>query len=329
MTRSWQSYLFNGLLRLRRRPLVHPRQIEKLKRQLAKIDARRKDSLPPDCNLKTVSNGDPQNAIDVDWLTSPATDNSERLILYLHGGAFCLHAPNIYRGFLAQLCTATGAVGVLPDYRLAQQHPYPTAALDCFGVYQQLLDQGHDPKNIAIAGDSAGGNLTLTTLLQIKQHNLPMPACAAMLSPAGDATFSGKSYFENAGKDPMFHVASMLFFRDYYLQGALPTDALASPLTQTFSGYPPLYISVGSTELLRDTAVAIAENAKRDDVKAELDIWQGLCHVHQLMGFLPESKPAVDHIVAFINRHWPAARLSETHPTHTQETGEARQALVG
>lgn len=329
MTKSWQSYLFNGLLRLRRRPIVHPRQIEKLKSLIAKIDARCKGSLPTEFTLQTVHNDELQNAIAVDWLTSAATENSQRIILYLHGGAFCLHAPHIYRGFLAQLCAATGAVGVLPDYRLAPHHPYPAAALDCFGAYQQLLEQGHDAKNIVITGDSAGGSLTLTTLLQIKQNNLPMPVCAAMLSPAADANFSGKSYFENAGKDPMFHVATMLFFRDYYLQGAQPTDALAFPLTQSFSGYPPLYVSVGSTELLRDTAVAIVENAKRDDVDAELDIWRGQCHVHQLMGFLPESKPAIDNIVAFINRHWQLPRRSESHPANTQETGEARQAVVG
>ncbi|MGI9287037.1 MAG: alpha/beta hydrolase [Pseudomonadales bacterium] len=329
MAKSWQSYVFNGLLRLRRRPLVHARQIEKLKRQLAKIDAKRKDSLPSNFTLKTVHNREQRNGIPVDWLSSTTADHSQRLILYLHGGAFCLHAPNIYRGFLAQLCAATSAVGVLPDYRLAPLHPYPAAAFDCFKVYQQLLEQGHDPNNIAIAGDSAGGNLTLTTLLQIKQNNLPMPACAAMLSPAADATFSGRSYFENAGKDPMFHVASMLFFRDYYLQGALPTDTLASPLTQSFSGYPPLYASVGSTELLRDTAVAIAQNARRDDVDAELDIWQGTCHVHQLMDFLPESKPAVENIVSFINRHWQTAHSSQSLAANTQETGEARQTLVG
>lgn len=305
MRRSWQSYLFNALLRLRRRALVRPELAEKVKRQLARIDARYADSLPPECLLKTISTAINQSCVDVDWLTTAATESSQRIVLYLHGGAFCLRAPHIYRGFLAQLCKASNAIGVLPDYRLAPKHPYPTAALDCFGVYQQLLEQGYDSANIAIVGDSAGGSLTLTTLLQIRQNELPMPACAVMLSPAADATFSGKSYFENAGKDPMFHVASLLFFRDYYLQGALPTDAMASPLTQPFSDYPPLYVSVGSTELLRDTAVAIAEKANGEDIEVELDVWPGLCHVHQLMSFLPESKPAVANMLAFINRHWP------------------------
>lgn len=305
MRRSWQSYLFNALLRLRRRALVRPERVEKVKRQLARIDARYADSLPPEFRLETTNTGNKQNSIDVDWLTTAATENSQRIILYLHGGAFCLRAPHIYRGFLAQLCTATTAIGVLPDYRLAPKHRYPSATLDCFAAYQRLLEQGYNPKHIAIVGDSAGGNLTLTTLLQIRENNLPMPACAVMLSPAADATFSGRSYFENANKDPMFHVASLLFFRDYYLHGALPTEAMASPLTQPFSDYPPLYVSVGSTELLRDTAIAIAEKANREDIEVELDVWPGLCHVHQLMSFLPESKPAVANMVAFINRHWP------------------------
>ncbi len=329
MTRSWQSYLFNALLHLRRRALVRLEQVEKIKRQLARIDARYADSLPPEFMLKTVATGKQRASIHVDWLTTTATEKNQRVILYLHGGAFCLRAPNLYRNFLAQLCAATHAVGVLPDYRLAPHHPYPAAALDCFGVYQQLLEQGHDPKKIAIVGDSAGGSLALTTLLQIRQNNLSMPACAAMLSPAADATFSGRSYFENSGKDPMFHLASLLFFRDYYLQGALPTDALASPLTQPFNGYPPLYVSVGSTELLRDTAVSIAEKANYEDIETELDVWPGLCHAHQLMSFLPESKPAVDNIVAFISRHWPTpSPASEIVTPNAQKAGEARQPVV-
>ncbi len=328
MTRSWQSYLFNALLHLRRRALVRPEMVEKMERQLARIDARYADSLPPEYSVKTTVTGKQRDSINVDWLTSVATESSQRVILYLHGGAFCLRAPNLYRKFLAELCTATNAVGVLADYRLAPKHPFPAATLDCFAVYKQLLEQGYDAHNIAIVGDSAGGSLALTTLLQIRQNNLPMPACAAMLSPAADATFSGKSYFENSGKDPMFHVASLLFFRDYYLQGALPTDALASPLTQPFDGYPPLYVSVGSTELLRDTAVSIAEKASNEDIEVELDVWRGLCHVHQLMSFLPESEPAVDKIITFLKRHWPAANSSEIATPNTQKTGEARQPIV-
>lgn len=329
MNRSWQSYLFNALLHLRRRALVRPELVAKVERQLARIDARYADSLPPDFLLKTTTTGQQRDSFNVDWLTTAATAGSQRVILYFHGGAFCLRAPSVYRRFLAQLCAATNTIGVLPDYRLAPKHPFPAAALDCFAVYQQLLEQGYEPHNIAIVGDSAGGSLALTTLLQIRQHNLPMPACAAMLSPPADATFSGKSYFENSGKDPMFHVASLLFFRDYYLQGALPTNALASPLTQPFDDYPPLYVSVGSTELLRDTAVAIAEKAHQQDIETELDVWQGLCHVHQLMSFLPESKPAVDNIVAFVNRHWVTNNVSEIVRPNAQETGKARQSVVG
>ena len=329
MTRSWQSYLFNALLHLRRRALVRPELVEKVERQLAGIDARYANALPPEFSLKTVATGKQRDSIDVDWLTTAATENSRRVILYLHGGAFCLRAPNLYRKFLAELCAATNATGVLADYRLAPKHPFPAATLDCFAVYQLLLEQGHEPKDIAIVGDSAGGSLALTTLLQIRQNNLPMPACAVMLSPAADATFSGRSYFENSGKDPMFHVASLLFFRDYYLQGALPTEALASPLTQPFNDYPPLYVSVGSTELLRDTAVSIAEKASQEDIEVELDVWQGLCHVHQLMSFLPESKPGVENIVAFVNRHWPTSTASKIVAPDPQKTGETRQPAVG
>lgn len=243
--------------------------------------------------------------------SSPNNTNNKsntKLLLFFHGGAYCLHSPAMYRAFLAKYCQTLQCEGCLPHYRLAPEHPHPAGIDDCFESYQQALRQGYEPNNITIMGDSAGGGLALSVLHLIKQHQLPMPRSVVLISPAGDWTLQGPSFYENEDIDPVFFLSSMLYYRQLYLGNteAEPHDPLVSPVFADMSGYPPLYACTNTTELIRDVCVSLERSASQAGVTATVEIWPGLPHDLPLLGWLPEAKANNDHIVAFIEKHWRA-----------------------
>lgn len=227
-----------------------------------------------------------------------------RVILYLHGGGFCVHMPSLYRNFASRVALTTGAKVLLPDYRLAPEHPYPAAVNDCFGVYRWLIEQGTAPENITLAGDSAGGCLVLTTLLQVKRERLPMPACGVLLSPATDMSVEGSSLRDKVVDDAMFNSAAITLFAGAYLTSPKQRlEPLASPVLEDLSGLPPLHIQVGNTEMLLDHSLRLAEQAQNAEVEVDLKVWNNTLHVHQLIEKLPESQEALELINAFIEKH--------------------------
>jgi acetyl esterase/lipase len=159
-----------------------------------------------------------------------------------------------------------------------------------------------------LAGDSAGGNLALVTMCRARAAGEPLPACAVFLSPALDCTMESVSISSFDGHDPMIRRASLLVLRRHYVPSpALFTNPDVSPLFAEFSGLPPLFFQVGSTELLRDEATRAASKAFESGVDVELELWPGATHVFQLAEFLPEARLAVDHIVRFVRMRagWP------------------------
>jgi acetyl esterase/lipase len=163
--------------------------------------------------------------------------------------------------------------------------------------------QGVAPREIVLAGDSAGGNLALALLHRLREFGEPMPACTVALSPFVDFTRSGPSLVLNERRDPMFTVAALVGLRRLYLapqQMLLPT---ASPLFGRFEGWPPLPLQASDSELLRDDAVRLAEQARTEGVEVELQLWAGRPHVFQAMPFLPQSGHAIDRIALFVDRH--------------------------
>jgi monoterpene epsilon-lactone hydrolase len=224
----------------------------------------------------------------------------ERIILYLHGGGFVTRSPHTHVRLLAQLCRGTGATGFTPDYRLAPEHPFPAAPDDCLTAYRWLLSQGHEAKNIVIAGDSAGGCLTLVTLARIRIGGDPMPGCAVLLSPATDLAKTGPSHTENLQKDPFATPEALDICINAYLDGTLETNPLVSPLYGDFHGFPPLLFQVGSTEMLRDDSVLAAEKAKKAGVDVTCEVWDLMPHVFQAFGILPESQRAIANITKFV-----------------------------
>lgn len=240
----------------------------------------------------------------VDYVKVDDSDQSLTL-LYLHGGAFCWHDAPMYRGFVKRLCQKIGASGYLPDYRLAPEYPFPAAVNDCLETYRWLLQQpGINPQQLVIAGDSAGGSLLLTTLIQARDQGLPLPACAVALCPFADATGSGSSVVENVGRDVMFTPEALGAVMQFYLsESGQRTDPLVSPLLGDLQGLPPLLLQVGEPELLRDDSVRLAEKIVQAGGEVKLHVWDDMPHTFQLISWLPEGKQAIQEFVDFVQKY--------------------------
>lgn len=235
------------------------------------------------------------------WFGAPELARNGTL-LYLHGGAWCLHLPAMYAGFAARLSNATGLRVLLVEYRLAPEHPFPCAVDDCFDVYRALLE-GPQGTPVAIAGDSAGGSLALVTLMRARDAGLPLPGCAVLLSPSTDLTMSAPSIRYNAAADPMFSPVSFDLLPDLYCPGAAHDDPRLSPLFGQWAGLPPLYFLAGSTEMLLDDSVRAHDRALQAGTESRIDVWPQLPHVFPVMAMLPEAREALQLIAAYIGEH--------------------------
>jgi acetyl esterase/lipase len=190
------------------------------------------------------------------------------------------------------------------DYRLAPEHPFPAAVEDATAAYRWLVSRGTDPAHIAIAGDSAGGGLTLATLIALRDAGDPLPAAAACLSPWVDLEGVGASMTSKAAVDPFVRKEMIEFMAQQYLGGRDLRTPLAAPLYADLQGLPPLLIQVGTAEVLLDDATRIAERARAAGVEVSLEVWDDMIHVWQLFApMLPEGQQAIERIGAFIRAH--------------------------
>jgi monoterpene epsilon-lactone hydrolase len=228
------------------------------------------------------------------------------VILYLHGGAHLMGSPATHRAMLARLSGMTGLRAVLPDARLAPEHPFPAELDDAETAFMALLAKGYPAACIAIGGDSAGGGLALALLARLLGRGI-RPACLFALSPWTDLTGSGVSMRENARADPLLPVSRLDEARGLYLAGASPTDPGASPLFADFPGCPPVFLQVSQTEILRDDSLRMADRLKGFGSEAEVDLWPDCPHVWALFqGLLPEADEALSRLARFLRRHMPA-----------------------
>lgn len=222
-------------------------------------------------------------------------------VLYLHGGGFVWDLRSTYIHYTAQLCEPLNCEVILPWYRLAPEHPYPAALNDCFDVYQQLLAEGATPSNIALIGDSAGGNLVLSTLMRIREAKLSMPACAVLISPVTDLAECSSSWILNgwSGRDPIFSEKTFPLLRHYCGNGS-SFDPLLSPYYGEFYGLPPLLFFAGERESLLDDSISIVKRARAAGTSAQVQVWKGMPHVFPMMHMLPQAKSAHQEICNFI-----------------------------
>ena len=235
-------------------------------------------------------------AVPASWVTVKG-GRRDGVVLYLHGGAFIAETPMFHGAMLGRICSEGRCRGLMPSYRLAPEHRYPAALDDCMAAYRWLLAQGQEAGRIVVAGDSAGGNLTLALLLRLRDEGLPLPAGAVAISPVADLTFSGDSVRRNDGVDDMFSAGSVDELVPVYLADReLRTHPHVSPVFGDFAGLPPLLAIVGSTELLLDDSVRVAQRWPQ----ATLLVWDGMPHVFVGFDFLPEAREATQRIGRFV-----------------------------
>lgn len=222
-------------------------------------------------------------------------------LLYLHGGGYVIGSPKSHRHLTAALSEASGLSLFVPDYRLAPEHPFPAAVEDAVAVYQGLLDSGLSPARLAIAGDSAGGGLTIATLVTLRDRKIPLPACAVGISPWADLSQGGEAYRTRLKRDPMVTKEGLDAMASAYLAGADAKTPLASPLFADLHGLPPLLLQVGTEEALYDDTVGLKQRAEAAGVEVSAESWGGMMHVwHIFHPILSEGRDAIARIGSYL-----------------------------
>lgn len=236
-------------------------------------------------------------------LLAPENASDDRVVLYLHGGGYALNSSNTHKDLAWRLGAACQARVLVPDYRLAPEHPFPAAVEDALTTYRWLLAQGILPENVVLVGDSAGGGLVMAAAVSLRDAGDPLPAALVCISPWSDLTLSGQSIDTHEEQDPILSRERLQWFVDLYLpDGQDPRQPLASPLFADLSGLPPTLIQVGTAEVLLDDAKMLAAAAEQAGVAVTLKIWDEMFHVwHSMAAVVPESQQAVDEIGAFVS----------------------------
>ena len=256
--------------------------------------------LPADVATEAVLAG----GVPAEWVSTPGAAD-DRVVLYLHGGAYVVGSVNTHRDLAGRISRASGARVLNVDYRLAPEHPHPAAVDDATAAYRWLVAGGHAASRLAIAGDSAGGGLTVATLVALRDQGQPLPSAGVCFSPWVDLEGVGESMVTRAAADPMVQREHLVRMAKLYLGGLPPRTPLAAPLYADLSGLPPLYIQVGTAETLLDDSTRLAERARKAGVEVTLELWDDMIHVFQAFAMmLPEGQQAIDKIGTFLRTRW-------------------------
>jgi len=230
------------------------------------------------------------------------------VILYFHGGVYAIGDAFQAAGLAAQIGRRTDARVISVDYRLAPEHPYPAAVDDALAAYQALLERGVAPSDIAFAGESAGGGLAVATLVNARDHGLPLPAAAYVMSPYADLTLAGTTIDTKSTADPLLSRELLQPRVTDYTAGHDPALGLISPVFADLSALPPLIIQAGTHEVLLDDAIRLARQAATADVAVTLDITPGVPHVFQAYSpILDEAAAALDRAGQLLSAHLTSA----------------------
>jgi epsilon-lactone hydrolase len=234
------------------------------------------------------------------WWCVPASAKTGAAVLYLHGGWFVLGSASAYRNFVGQIAARTQVAAFIPDYRLAPEHPLPAALDDSRAVYDGLAEAGWH--SMAVAGDSAGGALTIELLASLAQRpGAVRPAAGVLLSPVTDLTLSGETWESRAQADVLFTKEQVRELVALYLGGADATRASASPLYLDLDGLPPIRLHVGDDEVLLDDGRMLAQRAEAAGVDVRLDVWEGMLHgFPTALDMFEASRTALDEVATFL-----------------------------
>ena len=272
-----------------------------LRNMFEKMAAIRMEQNPLPADLQVVKVD--ADGVPAEWQIVPGAVE-DRVMLYFHGGGWVLGSACDYRPLTVVLGKGTKMRVLSVNYRLAPEHPYPAALRDCTMAYQWLLRQGFKPSNIVIAGDSAGGNLTLTTILNLRDNGIPLPKGAVCFSPNTALDIFDTSHGET---DPILADAGAFWWHSAYLGIENPVDPknpLVSPLLGDLRGFPPVLVQATPVEILFEPARQFVEKAKAAGVDAILQTWDGMIHVWQFfgLGVLPEAQEAIDKVGEWVKK---------------------------
>jgi epsilon-lactone hydrolase len=258
--------------------------------------------IPPGTRTAPIPSGGPLG----EWVTADGVSASNpRVLFYIHGGGFTAGSAAAYRGLSSHLSAATGCRVLAVDYRWAPEAPFPAALDDCVAGYRWLVTTAaSDPRNVVLAGDSAGGNLVVAMLLALKQSDDKLPAAGVRLSPIFDLALTGESVSTRAARDPMILASSLQKCSAAYRGDADPRDPLMSPLYGDLAGLPPLLLQCGSEEMLRDDSARLAAKAKAAGVDVTFEEWDEMVHVwHLFADRLSDGRRALTRIGGFVRAH--------------------------
>ena len=280
---------------LRSQPVLTGQPVEQLRENMHTMAT----MVPPpgDCTYEPVDAG----GVPGEWVTATGA-RTDAALLYFHGGGYAIGSIATHRMMAANISRAAGIRVLLVDYRLAPEHPHPAAVEDATAAYRWLLAQGIDASKIAISGDSAGGGLTVATLIALRDAGDALPACAVPMSPWVDLTLSGDSYNTRADLDPKCSEAGLKEMADWYLAGQDARTPTASPLHADLTGLPPLLVQVGDHEVLLDDATRLVDRATKAGVDAICHVGESCFHVYQAFP-VPEAEEAIARLAAFVGRH--------------------------
>ncbi|HYE68327.1 MAG TPA: alpha/beta hydrolase [Anaerovoracaceae bacterium] len=223
-----------------------------------------------------------------------------KVILYFHGGGFCLGIFPANREFAARICSMTETDVYMPDYRLAPEYPFPAALEDAIAAYRGIVGNGFNGKDVIIMGDSSGCALAVSALLALKQSSIEMPCALNFITPVFDLAGKGDSFTSKAAKDP-FKLVDPLGIAKIYVAANNPTSPAISPLYGELDGLPPVLIHAAEHDVFLSDSTRFAEKAENAGVKVDIRVWRKMWHIfHMQAPFVPESKKALDEICLIV-----------------------------
>lgn len=257
------------------------------------------DGVAPDIAFESTMIG----TCAAEWSLAPGSD-ATKVLLYFHGGGYCSGSIKSHRGMVSETGRAAKIRTLAVGYRLAPENPFPAALDDAVAAFEFLLGQGYAPEHIVIGGDSAGGGISLTTMVRLRDAGRPLPGCAWLISPWVDLEMTGATLDTKALIDPLIHRDYLHELASGYLGGHDPKDPLASPLHADLAGLPPILVQVGSAETLLDDAVRISGRLGGADVPVTLEVWPHMIHAwHLWAARLSAGRQAIASAATFIDRH--------------------------
>ena len=283
------------LLRNRRRPPHEPVDISRMRVELEDMAAAL--TSPSEVTVTPVTAGSVPSI-----LVEPEAGAGDHRLLYLHGGGYVIGSVQTHLDVVARLACASGARALSLDYRLAPEHPFPAAVEDAVAAYRWWVASGEDPRRMIVAGDSAGGGLTVATLVALRDAGDPLPAAAVCFSPWVDLEGLGESMIRNAETDPNIELHDIQFVASLYLAGSDPRAPLAAPLYADLQGLPPLLILASAVETLLDDSLRLARRARQAGVDVRLEVWDDMVHAWPVLAaLLPEGQQAIERVARFVH----------------------------